>query len=164
MTFDKFVFRPGLEEALESAQAMAEETGDFTWLTFMGDTARGKTHLGVAIVRHWLARGRPARYAYVPLLLDELRSGFREDGDRSYDSRFEFFLNVPLLMLDDLGTENRTPWVQEKLDTIIDYRLMNDLALVINTNSTMDELPYRVASRLQRKGKIVVIDAPEYNL
>lgn len=163
MTFDNFEVGPGLEEAFEMSKALAEGSADFNWLTLMSDADRGKTHLGIAIVRHWIAQQRPARYAYVPLLFEELRRGFREEGERSYDYRFEFYLNVPLLMLDDVGTENRTPWVQEKLDTIIDYRLMNDLALVVSTNLVMDELPFRIASRLQRRGKIVVIDAPEYS-
>ncbi len=110
-----------------------------------------------------MMRGIPARYAYVPLLLDELRRGFRADGDQSYERRFDFYLNVPLLMLDDLGVENSTRWVQEKLDTIVDHRLMNGLSLLVTTNLTMDELNFRISSRLQRRnGRVVVIDAAEF--
>ena len=163
MTFENFRIHPGTEEAYEAALAVAEERASCNWLTLLSDSDRGKTHLLVAVCRHWLRQEKPARYAYVPLLLDELRRGFREGGDLSYEARFEFFLNVPLLALDDLGTEHRTPWVQERLDTILDYRLMHGLALVVTTNLPMDELPFRIASRLQRKGKVVVIDAAEYS-
>jgi len=162
MTFDNFKMGPGLEEVYEATLALAEERSDSDWLALISDSNRGKTHLLVAACRHWLTRGKPARYAYVPLLMEELRRGYREEGDRSYDSRFDFFLNVPMLALDDLGVENRTPWVQEKLDTIVDYRLMNGLALVVTTNLTMDGLNFRVASRLRRNGKVIYIDAPEY--
>jgi DNA replication protein DnaC len=162
MTFENFEKRQGLEEAYKEARYLAEGDTEYPWLTLMGDTDTGKTHLGIAAVRRWLSRGIPARYAHVPLLLDELRRGFREDGDRSYESRFDFYLNVPLLMLDDLGTENRTPWVHEKLDVIIDYRLMNNLALIVTTNSTLDDLPFRISSRLKRGGNVVGIDAPGY--
>lgn len=163
MTFASFKRSPKLEEAYQAALELAEGPAD-GWLTIMSDVDRGKTHLAVAICRHWVQSSRPARYAYVPLLLDELRRGFREEGDLSYENRFDFFLRVPLLVLDDLGTEYRTPWVQERLDTIIDYRLMNSLALVVTTNLRMDELPFRISSRLQRRGRVVVIDAPEYSL
>jgi len=161
MTFENFQVNPGLEEAYKLALELAEE-GEISWLTLNSGTDRGKTHLAIAICRRWLERGKPARYAYVPLLLEELRRGFREGGDRSYDVRFDRFLNVPLLVLDDLGTENRTPWVQEKLDTIIDYRLMHALRLVVTTNTPMDELHFRIESRLKRSSRVVVIDAPEF--
>ena len=73
-------------------------------------------------------------------------------------------LNVPLLVLDDLGVEYRTDWVQEKLDTIIDYRLMQGLPLVVTTNKPLDELPFRIASRLKRasNSKVMVIDSSEF--
>ena len=163
MTFDSFEMAPGLEEALEAAYAIATEPQERpNWLTLSSDTNRGKTHLLVAICRHWLQEGRLARYAYVPLLLEELRRGFRQEGDYSYEARFDLLQNVPLLALDDLGVESRSPWVNEKLDTIIDARLMKDLALVVTTNTPMNQLPFRIRSRLQRNGKVVIIDAPEY--
>ena len=95
--------------------------------------------------------------------MGELRSGFN-DKENDYDRRFEMFLNVPLLVLDDLGTENPTPFVQEKLDTIIDYRLMHDLSLVVTTNLSLSQLPERIASRLRRGGEIVTISGPEHRV
>jgi DNA replication protein DnaC len=164
MTFDKFRKSPELQDAYDLAFDLAEGS-DVTWLTLMAGTGRGKTHLAIAVCRRWLHHGIPAKYAYVPLLFDELRRGFREDGDRSYESRFDRFLNVPLLVLDDLGTENSTPWVQEKLDIIFDYRLVHGLSLVVTTNIPFDELPFRIRGRLDRlpSSRVVHIDAPEFN-
>jgi len=163
MTFGNFKVTPQLKEAYDLAVELAEETGELSWLTLLSGVDRGKTHLLIAICRRWLQRGKLARYAYVPLLLEELRRGFREEGDRSYEARFDRFLNVPLLALDDLGTEASTPWVNEKLDTILDYRLVQGLPLVATTNKRMDELPFRIESRLRRAGRVVVIDAPEFS-
>lgn len=164
MTFENFKVSHGLRGAYDLAVKLAEERDGITWLTVMAGADRGKTHLAIAICRRWLQRGKPARYAYVPLLLEELRRGFREEGDRSYEARFDRFLNVPLLALDDLGAEYRTGWVQEKLDTIIDYRLVQGLPLVATTNTPLDELPFRIASRLKRApgSRVAVIDAPEF--
>jgi len=162
-TFETFEILPGLEEAYEAALELAEERADSNWLTLMGGTDRGKTHLLTAICHRWLDKGKPARYAYVPVLFDELRRGFRGEGDLSYDARWDFFLSVPLLALDDLGTENKTNWVQERLDTLVDYRLTRGLALVVTTNLPMEDLPFRIRSRLSREGRVVYIAAPEYH-
>ena len=164
MTFENFKPSPQLQKAYDLAVQVANGVGEISWLTLTAGADRGKTHLAVAICRRWLQKGRLARYAFVPLLLEELRRGFREEGDRSYEARFDRFLNVPLLVLDDLGAEYKTPWVQEKLDTIIDYRLMHDLPLVVTTNTPVGELPFRIASRLMRSSgsRVVFIDAPEF--
>ncbi len=166
LTFDNFNKRPGTEEAYDAALQLAEERG-LLCLTLVSPVDRGKTHLAVAICRHWIARGKAARYVYVPLLMTELRHGFDDD---SYYRRLQFFLNVPLLVLDDLGVEKPSAWVEEQLETIIDYRCMNELPLVVTTNKPVDQLPgdkeNRIASRLQRitQSKVVVIEADEYRL
>ncbi len=159
MTFENFKVTAGLKAAYDASLSVA--SGGSKWLTLSSGTNRGKTHLAVAVCRRWLADDKPARYAYVPLLLDELRRGY-QDAANDYGSRFEMFLNIPLLVLDDLGTENSTAWVQEKLDTIIDYRLMHDLALVVTTNLLLTQMPERIVSRLRRAGSVVTISAPEY--
>jgi len=160
MTFENFKVEPHTKQAYQHALYLA--SGEIDWLTLISRVNRGKTHLAVSICRKWLESGRPARYAYVPLLLDELKRGFNAKDNSDFEKRFEMFLNVPLLALDDLGVEYSTPWVQEKLDTIIDYRMMHDLALVVTTNLSLDELPDRIASRLRRHGNIVTISGAEH--
>jgi DNA replication protein DnaC len=162
-TFDNFKIYPKVKEAYEAAREMAEGKCLKVFLTFMGPSDNGKTHLLIAICRSWLAQEKLARYAYVPLLLDELRAGFRQGNDGSYDERWKKFLNVPLLALDDLGTENPTPWAQEHLDTLIDYRLVNGLFTVVTTNMVFEELNSRIGSRLMRAGRIVSIAAPPFS-
>jgi len=164
MTFKGFKEYPDIKEALTAAHNIT--TGKVKWLALLGGVDLGKTHLAIAICREWLSRGLPARYAYVPILLDELRRGFGNTGELSYDSQFKFFCTVELLVLDDLGTESATPWVQEKLDTIVDYRLVHNLPLVITSNLAIHELPIRIASRLQRfeEGRVVVLEGQEYRL
>jgi DNA replication protein DnaC len=164
MTFKNFKEYPDIKKAITAAHDIAKRK--VKWLALLGGVDLGKTHLAIAICREWLAGGLPARYAYVPILLDELRRGFSNTGELSYESQFKFFCTVELLVLDDLGTESATPWVQEKLDTIVDYRLVHKLPLVITSNLAINELPIRIASRLQRfgEGRVVVLDGQEYRL
>lgn len=164
MTFDNFKRNAGTESALKMAVAIADGSVSKDWLTFTGNSDRGKTHLAVAIARRRLERGCVAKYIYVPLLLDELRQGYQQkEGENSYESRFKLFLEVPLLIMDDLGVESGTDWVQEKLTTLIDYRLMHELQTVVTTNCNIDDLNSRIASRLQRGGKIICIMAQPFH-
>ncbi|MBU1621858.1 MAG: ATP-binding protein [Gammaproteobacteria bacterium] len=169
MTFEAFKVTAGATATAKSlAMQLAEESGQepIKWLTLVSEVDRGKTHLAIAICRRWLDRGKLSRYGYVPLLLDELRGSLDKEGEGGYRRQFEMLCQVPLLVMDDLGVEKVTEWGLERLNTLVDYRYINGLPLVVTTNRPLDELPIRIASRLQRfvPGKVVVIDAPEYRL
>jgi len=166
-TFENFERYAGIEEAYDVALKLAEGSEDLLWLTLQGDYDCGKTHLLIAICRSWLARGRPARYAMAPVLLDELRAGFHpRNEDMSYQERFDFFKNVPLLAIDDLGAESPTSWAREKMDTLFDWRHFHRLPLVVTTNLGLKELGGRIHSRLQRfvPSKVVTLKVGEYRL
>lgn len=169
MLFENFKVDNVTKEAYQAAQKLA--SGDrLKWLTLTGAVDLGKTHLAVAICRYWMGRGVPARYAYVPLLLEELREGYRQEGDMSYQAKLRFFCNVPLLVLDDLGVEKSSDFAREKLNTIIDYRYNQCLPLVVTLNVPIDKIPgdseHRIASRLQRfpEGRVVALEGEEYRL
>jgi len=104
----------------------------------------------------------------VPLMLEELRSSYNREGE--YDRLMDFLLTVPLLVLDDLGTQKPTEWAVEKLMQIVDYRYVNGLHMVVTTNRSLDDLPgdteRRIGSRLLRArfARVVYIDAPEYRI
>lgn len=171
LTFDTFRVDkrwPTLHEAKNAALSLAEETAEFRWLILLGEVDCGKTHLAIAICRHWLKRGKPARYVFVPLMLDELRRGYNREGEESYDAKLQFLMRVDLLVLDDLGTQVPTPWAMEKLMMLIDHRSVNGLPLVVTTNKELTNLPgddeHRIGSRLLRfpASRRITIDAPEY--
>jgi DNA replication protein DnaC len=169
MTFKSFKVSPHTREAFAAAKELAEGKG-IKWLTLLGPVDQGKTHLAVAICRRWLERGLAARYAQVPLMLDELRNSYKKEGEESYQAKLKFLCEVPLLVLDDLGTEKTTDFAREKLYTIIDYRYIHALPLVVTLNKRLDEIPgddeHRIASRLQRfePGKVLAIEGQEYRL
>ncbi len=163
--FEKYNQKLGSKEAYAAALAVAN--GELLWLVLNGGIDRGKTHLAIAICRHWLAIGRVARYVHVPLLLDELREGF-SDEERGFEERFNHFKNVHLLVMDDLGVQAPGKWANERLQTLIDFRYINRLPLVVTVNKSLDELPGddegRIGSRFKRmeSSKIVLIEAQEY--
>ncbi len=166
-TFENFDHSGPLREAYSAATELAEEKGNVRWLTLMGGIDTGKSHLAVAICRRWLARYKPARYVLVPLMLDDLRAGYDQ---HDFDRQLKFLMDVPLLVLDDLGVGSVTPWASEKLMEIVDHRYLYRLAMVVTTNKALDDLPgdleHRIGSRIMRAefSRIIYIDAPEYRL
>ena len=139
------------------------------WLVFMGDHGVGKTHLAVAVANACVERGTKVLLVVVPDLLDHLRYTFRPGGDVSYDEAFEEVKRVPLLVMDDLGAHSTSPWAQEKLYQIINYRYNAHLPMVVTTDLPLDELERtepRIASRLAdtRFSVVLGIDATDFRI
>jgi DNA replication protein DnaC len=96
----------------------------------------------------------------VPDLLDHLRSAYAPDSEAGYDELFEGVRQAPLLILDDLGTQTSTQWAQEKLYQLFNHRYTFRTTTVITTNSSLDQIGGRLASRMAdpNTSKCVVID------
>jgi DNA replication protein DnaC len=133
------------------------------WLFLQGPYGCGKTHLAAAIANFAVEIGVPTLFLTVPDLLDSLRFTW-EDPTATFEQRFEEIRGANLLILDDFGTQNATPWAQEKLFQILNYRYINQLPTVITTNLSISEIDDRIASRLMDPELItrVYIDAPDY--
>ena len=154
--------RESLQMALREARQFAESPKD--WLVFLGVHGCGKTHLAAAIANHQLRGGRPVFFAVVPDLLDHLRSTFSPESKVTYDEVFEKVKTSPLLILDDLGTESSTPWAQEKLYQILNYRYNSRLPTVITVAGFLENIEGRLASRLMdpKLSNVIPISAPDY--
>ena len=150
-----------LEVAFNSAQNYAHQLNG--WLLLMGDYGCGKTHLAVAIAHFVVSIGVPTLFLTVPDLLDWLRATF-DSVNASYEDRLSEIRDVKFLVLDDLGTQNATPWAREKLYQIINHRYTLHLPTVITTNQDLNEIDERIASRLQDRELVtkIQISAPDY--
>ncbi|MCS7009934.1 MAG: ATP-binding protein [Anaerolineales bacterium] len=150
-----------LQTAKETAEAFANRPEG--WLLLEGGYGCGKTHLAAAIANRAVYNGIPTLFITVPDLLDNLRFAYN-DPDTTFEARFEEVRNARLLVLDDFGTQNATPWAQEKLFQILNYRYINKLPTVITTNLMLDEIESRIRSRLQDESFVrrVQITAPDY--
>ena len=156
-------------ELLANAVASAQTFAVFPegWLLFTGPRGSGKTHLAVAIAGESLRQGRQVFFAFVPTLLDHLRTTYSPDSSVGFDELFEQLNTVALLILDDLGAENSTPWAEEKLYQIVVHRHEARLPTVITTASdieALEEAKPRISSRLVDSMVVdwVPITAPNY--
>lgn len=170
MTFERFQvdghrspdISMGLRGALDTAQRFAEDPKG--WLLITGGYGCGKTHLAAAIANARIAQRHVALFVVVPDLLDHLRATYAPSSPVSYDQRFDQVRNVELLILDDLGTQNTTPWAAEKLYQLLNHRYNADLPTVITTNLRIDDLDPRLASRLRDKERVTMVPiyAPDH--
>lgn len=154
--------RQNLEHAYQIARQYAESPDG--WLVLVGVNGCGKTHLAAAIVNCRYEMGKPALFVVVPDFLDHLRRTFSPESKVSYDDLFEAVKNAALLVLDDFGEQSATPWAQEKLYQVINYRYNARLATVITTSNSLDEIESRVSSRLvdPKISMVINIAAPDY--
>lgn len=134
-----------LEFALNQSRQYAQQLKG--WLLLTGGYGCGKTHLAAAIANQCVSFGVPTLFLTVPDLLDWVRYSY-DQPDVTFEQRFEEIRNIQLLVLDDLGTQNATPWAEEKLYQIINHRYMHRLPTVITTNIELGEMDGRVRSRL----------------
>jgi DNA replication protein DnaC len=153
--------RENLHTAFELCEKFAQLYNG--WVLLEGGYGCGKTHLAAAIANYVVSMGVPTLFLTVPDLLDMLRFSYDSE-DTTFEERFDEIRNATLLVLDDFGTQNATPWAQEKLFQIINYRYINKLATVITTNLMLDEIEGRIRSRLQDEEFVhyVKISAPDY--
>jgi DNA replication protein DnaC len=152
----------------ENLRVAFEKSEDFArkhegWLLLEGGYGCGKTHLAAAIANFSVNNGMPTLFITVPDLLDSLRFSY-DDPEITFEQRFDDIRNSGLLILDDFGTQNATPWAQEKLFQIINYRYINKIPTVITTNLMLDEIEARIRSRLQDESFVnhLKISAPDY--
>jgi DNA replication protein DnaC len=150
-------FDPGrsirAKEALSAVQQWLDGDG---WLLLRGPYGAGKTHLAAAAVGALVERGQHAVYGYVPDLLDSLRQVI-ERNDQEFLTFFHALRDVPWLVLDDLGVERTTEWVEERLTQIFNHRADHELPLLVTTNARLEDLPPRIAARLRRLATKVVL-------
>ena len=154
--------RQNLRRAFKTAHDYAEDPR--LWLVFSGPYGCGKTHLAATIANHRMQQGHPALFVVVPDLLDHLRATFNPQSATTYDRRFEEVRKAPLLVLDDLGTENATSWAKEKLFQIFNYRYNARLATVITTSYRGDDIDPRLMTRMadELRCTFFIITAPGY--
>jgi DNA replication protein DnaC len=171
MTFDTFEPQGRLGIPLQQARSLElafNQARHFAaslngWLLLQGKYGCGKTHLAAAIANFAVDMGVPTLFMTVPDMLDSLRFGYHNSA-MPFEEQFDEIRRVPLLVLDDFGTQNATPWAQEKLFQIINYRYINQLPLVVTTNLPVNQIEERISSRLQDPTLItqVKIGAPDY--
>ncbi len=150
-TFDVKNFLTGSERqnipnAFRFAQSYVQDPRG--WVIFTGPHGVGKTHLAAAIGHERQLIGDEVMFITVPDLMDYLRVTFNPGAVVTFDQRFNAVKNVDLLILDDLGADNATPWAKEKLFQLLDYRYVSRMRTVMTSPKTLEKMEERIFTRL----------------
>lgn len=138
---------PGMQEAFRASLEFAKSPDG--WLLLIGPNGCGKTHLAAAIANECLEAGAVVLFATVPDLLDHLRAAFAPDAHEVYDQLFARMREAEVLVLDDLGTQQSSPWANEKLFQLLNYRYNSGFPTVITANPRgLQATDERIRSRL----------------
>lgn len=103
-----------------------------------GNTGLGKTHLSLAIANEVLKKGYGVIYVSAPLLLQRLERNYFSS-DKSDDIE-QVVTDCDLLIIDDLGTEFKTPFSSSQLYNICNSRILKNKPIIISTNLSPEKM------------------------
>lgn len=116
-------------------------------LLFFGPCGVGKTHLAACIAQHHIGKV-PTLFISCPELLMEIRNAIRQGQNERKTQLLQLAMRVSLLVLDDIGAEKVSEWVQETLFVLVNYRYEHMLSTIFTTNCSMDELEGKLGQRI----------------
>ena len=109
-------------------------------LYIYGSFSTGKTFI-LGCIANELARNKiESLVIYFPDLVVELKNAI---GTPRFEELINYLKSVDVLMLDDLGSENMTPWLRDDiLGPVLNYRLMEEKPVFVSSNidPTTEEL------------------------
>lgn len=89
-------------------------------------------------------------YIFLPTFLEDLRS-FYDSPDPDFAEEMEMVKSCKLLIIDDIGAEKPSEWVRERMISIINTRVSNNLTTIYTSNLSPDELRGRLGDRISSR-------------
>ena len=121
-------------------------------LYLSGSTGSGKTYMVIAAINELAKRNIKCAIAFWPDFLRNLKSSF----DTDYEEKVKYLMDVPVLLIDDLGGEVSTPWARDEvLFPILQGRLDDKDKITFITSNLSKELLHEHLS-LTKQGVEVV--------
>jgi DNA replication protein DnaC len=156
--FDNFQVYPNekLTNAAAKVRKFAERFPDVQrGFCLIGPHGVGKTHLAVATLRAALARGNQGLFYEVSDLLRVIRNTYNPVTKTAEMDVLQPLLTAQLLVLDDVGKEKTSEWVEETMTFIVNSRYNQKLVTIFTSNyedtpdiDVLDSLRVRVGSRM----------------
>lgn len=126
-------------ENLKLARNYANNFKDFMQrgkgLVLFGTVGTGKSHMAACIANQLIDEGYRVLMSNFATMVNILQSSF--DGKQEYINSLNRYA---LLVIDDLGAERKSDFMQEQVFNIIDARYRSGLPMIITTNLTAEEM------------------------
>lgn len=109
-------------------------------LFLYGSMGSGKTYAMCAIANELAKRGTGCAVVYFPELIAQIKESFNSEGNNNVVI-VEKLKNVPILMLDDIGSESVTSWMRDEvLGRILNHRMNHELPTFFTSNFNFEQL------------------------
>ena len=141
-TFGSYRVNEGNRAAVEAAKWSVGESRRGLFL--YGPTGTGKTKLAAIIANEKTGRGQQVLFSSMPDFLADLRGSFAKKNTAEV---MKAALEVPCLILDDLGAERMTLWVGEQLFCLLNHRYNEGLQTIITSNYDPESIAARLVCR-----------------
>ncbi|GGE17587.1 primosomal protein DnaI [Marinithermofilum abyssi] len=145
-TFNSLILNQGRIPAIDAAAEFCEQFAEGRprkGLYFYGDFGVGKSHIAGAIAQRLVDHGVDSLMVYVPDFIREVKDSIR---DGQVQEKLDALKKATVLILDDIGAENLTPWARDEvLGTILQYRVTQGLPTLYTSNLNLDELEKHLA-------------------
>lgn len=137
-----------MEKVFRACKSYGEKfRADSPSMLFKGGTGLGKTHLSLAIAQKAIEKGFGVIYGSAQTFAVALEKE-RFDRDLPEDGTTDAqLIQCDLLILDDLGTEFPSAYVNAALYNVINARMMANKPTIISTNLSLKELEDRYSQR-----------------
>lgn len=138
------------EDVPEDVRALVKEIRNTKKGIYLhGAVGTGKTHIAYAIGNKW----QSVTQKYVTFWnTTELFNEIKEDFDRHYADKSRTLERLmdsdSLLILDDIGSEKPTEWVQEQFYLLINKKYNDMVPVIFTSNYTVAELAARLGKRI----------------
>jgi DNA replication protein DnaC len=108
-------------------------------LLFMGPPGVGKTHLAAGVLAEIIERYRVrGRFVEFTALIHQIQATFDPGSPESKREILDPLVGAELLVLDELGAQQPTPWVRDILYLIINSRYTRRLPTLFTTNYLLE--------------------------
>lgn len=133
----------------------------------------GKTYLLGAIANQLASTGTRTTLLHFPTFVVEMKNAIK---NQKVWPTIERIKKAPVLMLDDIGADNMSPWIRDDiLGVILQYRMQEQLSTFFSSNFTMQELEKgylsndnqepvkakRIMERIQYLSREIVMEGPD---
>jgi DNA replication protein DnaC len=174
-TIDNFTaYNESLKRAAAAARRLADAFPAASKGLFLeGQPGVGKTHLAVAVLKEVVTRGGHGLFYDTRDLLRVIRSTYDPSIRTTELEVLRPVMTAELLVLDDLGAEKTSEWVEETMNLIVNTRY-NERRLTIFTsnypdipddtdpNSLLFRIGHRMRSRLHEMCEFEALDGADY--